>query len=236
MTRLNKGFTLIELLVVIAIIGILAGFLLPALSKAQESARRASCLNNIRQVMLSMIQYAGEYDDDYPSPLVDNNESPQKRLSRLLKLGYLNNTKVFHCPSASFTGNRPDMSTLSSTTITDSTVDSIATTFLMLDWESYGVDPKVNHNAGAGRAVLADKPDPAYWGATANSPAAGTDKSNSANHKSEGQNVAYNDGHIKWGATVKDDSSIDPNIMATDSGINVVDDSNVRYGASANTP
>ncbi|MCX5646602.1 MAG: type II secretion system protein [Phycisphaerae bacterium] len=61
--RTQKAFTLIELLVVIAIIAILMAVLMPALKRAREGGKRASCLSNLKQLTLAWSMYADENDD-----------------------------------------------------------------------------------------------------------------------------------------------------------------------------
>jgi prepilin-type N-terminal cleavage/methylation domain-containing protein/prepilin-type processing-associated H-X9-DG protein len=62
----KHGFTLIELLVTIAIVSILAGVLLPALSRARGKARQTTCINNLKQLYQGFVMYANDYDGRIP--------------------------------------------------------------------------------------------------------------------------------------------------------------------------
>lgn len=62
----RSAFTLIELLVVIAIIAILAAILFPVFARARENARKSSCMSNLKQVGLGIIQYQQDYDEKFP--------------------------------------------------------------------------------------------------------------------------------------------------------------------------
>ncbi len=99
-THKSTGFTLIELLVVIAIIAILAAILFPVFARARENARRTSCLSNLKQIGLGIMQYTQDYDETYPSygTYIGNTDAAPFWTTTVQP--YLKSTSLLRCPSS----------------------------------------------------------------------------------------------------------------------------------------
>ena len=119
----RRGFTLVELLVVIAIIGILVGMILPAVQAAREAARRTTCLNNVKNVVLACVNYETS-NSRYPAavatpgdsflvrilPMLDqkgmydnyrsSSDTPANTVTALASIAS-NELEIFRCASAS---------------------------------------------------------------------------------------------------------------------------------------
>ncbi|MCE5239511.1 DUF1559 domain-containing protein [bacterium] len=203
---MRKGFTLIELLVVIAIIAILAAILFPVFAKAREKARQTSCLSNVKQITLAMLQYVQDYDERFPAYASGSyTVSPWIFWPHQLE-PYIKGWQVFNCPSSVYGGTsmgyhgmtypqRPCYAFVNSlwgSSIALAQIPTPAAKFLVAD---------SNHpSLGDIRGFLTASRC-AMWGA----PSASCPNSTNVNSThiwlvphNEGLNIGFIDGHAKW--------------------------------------
>ena len=246
MRKWINAFTLIELLVVIAIIAILAGLLLPALARAREESRRKSCNSNLTQIIKACTTYQEPNGDFFPAHSQYNSGSadtkavgttgayntygtfqPMPSLA-ILYPAYVDNVKVFGCPS---TSDRPliwltyslgaRFTGFGTTATLNGTVGSAAN---QTDRKcSYLYDEQSHfRDVGPGQAMAADADGYTWLTATGDHPPYIANYSRvpkNPNH-TNGANVMYFDGHIKWAET--NYASDDPrdNIYTCNGGTN----------------
>ncbi len=195
---MRRGFTLIELLVVIAIIAILAAILFPVFARAREKAKQASCLSNVKQITLAIMQYVQDYDETYPYASAWGPDTAIRYWYEYLD-PYMKNTQVMICPS----------------------VPRYARGYGW-NYQNFGYRSSAgSYGSGAGRVLsdvevpaetilIGDNPDSGCWGAGSiyaygptqvDSSGAATNDPSVANvsfRHNGGGNYGFCDGHSKW--------------------------------------
>jgi prepilin-type N-terminal cleavage/methylation domain-containing protein/prepilin-type processing-associated H-X9-DG protein len=218
----RKAFTLIELLVVIAIIAILAAILFPVFARARESARRSSCLSNMKQIGLGVMMYVQDYDETYPRTMQCKNDIATCTTSSPFNYWYDNiqpyikSTQVFNCPSSSIStspnrgnygANQNIMGyrTTATPPLNMAAVPGAANTYLIMDFGAYvfaGNDEyyipnptNASYLPGIGDVLhLSASECPSH---TSSYYDVGMNDCMSGRHFG-GVNMAFADGHAKW--------------------------------------
>ncbi len=210
----RRGFTLIELLVVIAIIAILAAILFPVFARARENARRASCMSNLKQLDLAMLQYTQDYDEHYPMYYVCATTAcgPYGWADSLQP--YLKSYQILQCPSDS----NPPSDVPTSTHYTDyayhiwiggyysvtGVVHASGLSLSTLTKPSLSVVLSDISPNGLGGGTAASYMTGCYpsWTSCGNYAYAHTDTGLAylpgALRHFDGSNLAFADGHVKW--------------------------------------
>ena len=198
-SRVRHGFTLIELLVVIAIIAILAAILFPVFARARENARKSNCQSNLKQIGTALLQYIQDYNEVYPYGASVNIRDHGNVWDGIQP--YIKNTQVFGCPSDA----------------QKNCVSLVAgdSRYWGAEWANFKLSYSYNYaNGGYSQAtfnyvsetaVFAEGIERPYFyqdGAVLPDGGRGVGYHDApyrlANRHSEGMNLAFYDGHVKW--------------------------------------
>ncbi len=220
----REGFTLIELLVVIAIMAILAAILFPVFARARENARRTSCLSNLKQMGLAVMQYTQDNDEKYPmayiSPAAPN--APTGKPSWIPYSGgpgywvwqeiiypYTKSEQMYACPSSinqtlyagyyafNYGANRL-VFTYPAQSLSIASLTKVADTYMLMD--SGGYDPSP---VGSGGVLVSNgwRYLPGAYKNAGIACLAGqtyTPDCQAEGRHFDGLNVTFADGHAKW--------------------------------------
>jgi prepilin-type N-terminal cleavage/methylation domain-containing protein/prepilin-type processing-associated H-X9-DG protein len=218
----RKAFTLIELLVVIAIIAILAAILFPVFARARENARRTSCLSNLKQIGLGIMQYVQDYDDTYPSTQRYTNEGVNTNTTFWYWDidPYVKSWQTYICPSSSqgygpadasypvsnpsyvragnYGANQLVMRVYNATSqpyVNMASIASVSTTYMIMDCGNFQAYPSEAVASGASYNYL---PGMGALGVSRGSISDRYVDDFMNGRHFNGINVAFADGHAKW--------------------------------------
>lgn len=144
----NLNFTLVELLIVIAIIGILASLLLPALKKAKDSAKAISCVNNLKQIGLSVFMYADDNKNMVPGWIQKSTLDPMETRWVAVLAPYTETATLWVCP-ASVDAGEPEAALLKERGVKNmtETLSSLASV-QTIGINGYGMDVRAFYFSG----------------------------------------------------------------------------------------
>lgn len=197
MRKMRKGFTLVEMLVVMAIIAILAGILMPVFVQAREKARAISCVSNLKQLAMAELMYA-EDNNGCLSPIYATGQNWQRTgYWPHILYPYVRNKAVYICPTSKYEKwhdwyqRPPDVEDVVSSYGLNCTVFNL---FPL---------PKVGSIKRPSDCFMMADTKGALWlgphfGFPGNLVPGGCIATQLVLHHSEGLNVAYFDGHVKW--------------------------------------